>query len=394
MLGDLFYDACEDLSGTVQVTDDDDDDDNLCNDILTVENSSVHSLDTNFEDYSETSSCVSEDHTVEATQYRDVLIYFRFNDPNLPFKFREVIIFDRRLLTLLEAGLPSWVIFLQSYPVFCNFYRPWMCPLARVLYVIISLVTVLIGLYDLYKNVPVLKATASHLCGPFFDWIENWDMLSRVKYLGTMLFLHNFQKAFKWCLALANTAQSFFSVLVQPLVIPLVKLFEFLLPSLNILFIVVGSIFYFVWDVIETACNMVGILLELLFLPLWFIFTLVWRIGTSIVYPIFWISREILYAPIRLLLAMYNFVVLISTCTSDIVGDTWHFVSSIFQLASSSSEVTVVSTNEVSMWRALWNDLFSQIFRALRVILNGFLDFVAAWVKDMKLLGRNSDTDT
>ncbi|CAI9754856.1 unnamed protein product [Fraxinus pennsylvanica] len=54
-------------------------------------------------------SCASEcEDKVEATQYRDVLILLRFNDRNLPFKLKEIIVSDLRLLTLLESGLPSW----------------------------------------------------------------------------------------------------------------------------------------------------------------------------------------------------------------------------------------------------------------------------------------------
>uniref|UniRef100_A0A5B7AF70 Uncharacterized protein n=1 Tax=Davidia involucrata TaxID=16924 RepID=A0A5B7AF70_DAVIN len=172
-------------------------------------------------------TCASDcDDAVEATQYRDVLILFRFNDRDLPFKLREIIMSDLRLLTLLESGLPSWVIFLQSYPGFCHLYRPWMCPLARALYVMISVVTVLIGFYDLYKNVPVLKATASRLCGPLFDWIETWEMISRIKYLGTMLFLHNFEKAVKWFLTITRTTRSFLSVLTEPMAAPLVEFMD------------------------------------------------------------------------------------------------------------------------------------------------------------------------
>lgn len=228
--------------------------------------------------YSQSSSYVSDD-TVEPTQYSDVLLLFRFNDHDLPFKLREIIVSDLRLLTLLEAGLPSWVIFLQSYPVLCNLYRPWMCPLARLLYVLISFVTVLIGFYDLYKNVPVLKATASRICGPLFDWIETWEMVSRVKYLGTMLFLHNFQKAVRWFLAFSHTTRSFFSVLVQPLVESLVEIFGFLLPSLNFVFELVKSICSVIGFGIESSWNLVGDVVELLFLPLWFMLSMIWSIG-------------------------------------------------------------------------------------------------------------------
>ncbi|KAI5406822.1 uncharacterized protein LOC127083451 isoform X1 [Lathyrus oleraceus] len=416
LTGEIFYDASEILPENVSV---DDDDDNICNGTITFEDSldtttgaysddakattdmlhtpppsgpnkrrrlSPFSAEVDVDSYSAAeinnslncsprSASVSED-GVETTQYSDALLLFRFNDHDLPFKLRDVIVSDLRLLTLLEAGLPSWVIFLQSYPVLCNLYRPWMCPLVRLLYVIMSFVTVLIGFYDLYKNVPVLKATASRICGPLFDWIETWEMVSRVKYLGTMLFLHNFQKAVRWCLALTHTTRSFFSVLIQPLIESIVEIFGFLLPSLNILFELLESIFSVIWFGIETSCNLVGDVVELLFLPLWFILTVVWRIATCVLYPLFRILWEFLYAPVRLVVALFSFLAVICTRIFNILGETWKFLGSIIQFASS-SEATV-SSYEVSMWRSLWNDLFSQIFRALKSIVYGLVAFFAA----------------
>ncbi|XP_056698295.1 uncharacterized protein [Spinacia oleracea] len=161
---------------------------------------------------------------------------------------------DLRLLTLLESGLPSWVIFLQSYPVVGHVYRPWMCPLARALYTIISITTVVIGFYDLYKNVPLLKATASRLLGPVFDWIETWEMVSRVKYLGTMLFLHNFEKAVKWLLMITHTMRSFFSVLAQPIVEPLIEFSEFFLPFWTVCIQMSESFFSFICIVFGSSC--------------------------------------------------------------------------------------------------------------------------------------------
>ena len=58
------------------------------------------------------------------------------------------------------------------------------------------------------------------------------------------------------------------------------------------------------------------------------------------------------------------------------LGNTWQFVSRIFQFAAS-SEATV-SASEVSMWRTLWNDLFSQV---VRWYINSILD-VSDFIKD------------
>ncbi|KAB1202599.1 hypothetical protein CJ030_MR8G006106 [Morella rubra] len=408
-IGEEFYDAEENFPRTIPV--DDDDDDNVCSgDTDTdVEDNSLLSLGSDFSVYPATNgnrtsglhtppppsgpykrrkvmkslsagvqvdtyseeihgeindslenseTCSSNyEEVIEATQYRDVLILVRFNDRDLPFKLRQIIMSDLRLLTLLEAGLPSWVIFLQSYPGFCHLYRPWMCPLVRALYVLMSVVTVLIGFYDLYKNVPVLKATAFRLCGPLLDWIETWEMVSRIKYLGTMLFLHNFQKAVQWFLTITRATRSFLSIFTKPLALPLLDLFEFLLPIWNALFEVVQSFCSVMGIVIGSFFNIVENLVEILLLPVWLGLSVIWSIVTSILYPIFWILWELLYAPVRVVLASASFMAFVWTSTYKMLGEIWEFFGSIFQLASA-SEATV--------------------FRAVRSILNGFVAFFTA----------------
>ncbi|PIA36866.1 hypothetical protein AQUCO_03200082v1 [Aquilegia coerulea] len=313
--------------------------------------------------------------TIDATEYRDVLILFRFNDRDLPFKLREVIMSDLRLLTLLESGLPSWVIFLQSYPVFCHLYRPWMCPLVRTLYVLMSVVTVIIGFYDLYKNVPVLKATASRLCGPLFDWIETWEMISRIRYLGTMLFLHNFEKSVTWFVMVTRAIRSFVSVFTQPMAGPFVELVSFLFPIWNITLQAVESFCSVIWVATESSYSLIMDLVQIFFSPMLFVLSFIWNIASTIIYPVAWALWEILYTPIRLVLQFSKFLAFIFSCASDLMGEIWLSLSTISHLASA-SEATV--STEISIWRSLWNDLFSQIFRAVRSIVNGFIAFFAA----------------
>uniref|UniRef100_A0A1D1YXH1 Nucleotide exchange factor SIL1 n=1 Tax=Anthurium amnicola TaxID=1678845 RepID=A0A1D1YXH1_9ARAE len=309
----------------------------------------------------------------EATLYRDVLILFRFNDHDLPFKLREIIMSDLRLLTLLEYGLPSWVIFLQSYPVFCHFYRPWMCPLARVLFVLISVTTVLIGFYDLYKNVPVLKVTASRLFGPLFDWIETWEMISRIKYLGTMLFLHNFEVAIKWFLMISRAIRSLLSVLTRPVAGPLEELVELLVPFWTVCLEMAGMLSSVSWTVIGSASSMVVSIVQIVLWPFWFVLLVTWSFATAVIYPICCVLWEILVSPARLIFASVNFMVMLCAHAYNTIRGIWSSMAPMFQLVPK-SDITV-GTNEVSMWRSLWNDLFSQVFRAVRSILYGFIAF-------------------
>ncbi|XP_072978593.1 uncharacterized protein [Typha angustifolia] len=311
----------------------------------------------------------------EATIYKDVLILFRFNDHDLPFKLKEIIMSDLRLLTLLEYGLPSWVIFLQSYPVFCQIYRPWMCPLARALYVLISIITVLIGFYDLYKNVPLLKATASRLFGPFFDWIETWEMVSRIKYLGTMLFLHNFEKAVKWFLMITRATKTVLSVLTKPVAGPIMELMEFILPFWNLCAEMVDNVSSIMWVVLGSSCSFIMGTLQVIVWPFWLVFSTVLNIATYFIYPILSALWEILVAPVRLVLALASFMAGFFVNIYYLLRETWSSISVMFQITSASE--ASVSAYEASIWKSLWNDIFSQIFRAVRSILYGFVAFFA-----------------
>jgi hypothetical protein len=340
------------------------------------------------------SSCGSDDEgakpLLEPSTYKDVLICFRFDDHDLPFRLKEVILSDGRLLTLLEYGLPSWVIFLQSYPVFCKIYRPWMCPLARALYVLMSLVTVLIGFYDLYKNVPMLKATASRLFGPFFDWIETWEMISRLKYLGTMLFLHNFQQAFTWSLKIVHAVKSALSVLTKPIAAPILEIFEFTLPMWNFCAETVEYLSSAVMVSLETSWSVFFSTMQMIFWPFWFVSSIVVNIGmvavtshviyfilflhilflipcyfvslppvNSVMYPVIWLLGEILAAPFRLVIGLSSFVVDLFVDIVSVLRQSWSTLSALYQAGSVPRSHVLTSDN--SIWGSLWKDLLYQV---------------------------------
>uniref|UniRef100_A0A0D9WKN1 Uncharacterized protein n=1 Tax=Leersia perrieri TaxID=77586 RepID=A0A0D9WKN1_9ORYZ len=259
----------------------------------------------------------------------DTLLLLRFSDSAVPEKLRQIIMSDIRLLTLLESGLPAWVIFLQSYPLLCLLYRPWMRPLARTLYLLASLSTLLIGFYDLYKNVPLLKAAAARLCGPLFGWIETWDMLTRIQYLGTILFLRNhLRKILQALLALLRMARA----LLRPLASPLLHLFDLLADTL--------------WSPLDALLDFLHPLLQSLLLPL------------------------------RLAASLASFAGSLLSHTYNFGKDIWETLSSMLELNHMAEAHH--SALDVSLLKTLWNDLFSQIFRAIRSILNGVLVFFAS----------------
>lgn len=284
-------------------------------DVTDLEESTSDICNKNDNETVDSRSCSSDSDTETAdisckiTHHKDVLILLRFDDPDLPFSFKKVIVSDLRLLTLLEYGLPSWVLFLQSYPVLCHVYRPWMCPLARALYVLVSLSTVLIGFYDLYKNVPILKTTAARICGPYFDWVESWEMISRVRYIGTILFLHNFEKAVAWFLMITHAIKSVLSIVTRPIARPILEVVEIILPSWNISLEIVGMLSTVILSLVGSTCTMIMSTAQIIFWPLWFIVSVLEGIGMlkDKVHPYLLFSLIFIYKLMFIILHCRNF---------------------------------------------------------------------------------------
>jgi hypothetical protein len=55
---------------------------------------------------------------------------------------------------MYERGLPSWAVFMCSYGIP---YRSWMRAAMAYTIFLVSLLTMLLGFYDLYKNIPQIR---------------------------------------------------------------------------------------------------------------------------------------------------------------------------------------------------------------------------------------------
>lgn len=84
--------------------------------------------------------------------------------------------------------------------------------------------------------------------------------------------------------------------------------------------------------------------------------------ATGVMSPIFLCLWNALCVPIQLILGLSKFLGFLYKYIYESIGGIWMFVSSILKVASN-AEVTTVHTYEVSMWRALWSDLFSKVVK-------------------------------
>ncbi|EIE25633.1 hypothetical protein COCSUDRAFT_83640 [Coccomyxa subellipsoidea C-169] len=123
-----------------------------------------------------------------AYDYRSVA--FQFTDSRMPTILRPAIQGDERLLKLYESGLPAWAIYMPLYRLP---YRPWMRTVSYCLFVAISVFSMVMGFYDLIKNVPYLHKVLSSLSLPssaIFAWLD-----SHVQVRLSILFAYLFGKS-------------------------------------------------------------------------------------------------------------------------------------------------------------------------------------------------------
>jgi len=101
----------------------------------------------------------AETMVIDQRVLNDITIVAYFDDPILPYALKEVINIpdNKDLLKLYEASLPSWTVVLAQY----GYYKPWFRFAVRYIIFLASLITMALGFWDLYKNVPVFKNVIS-----------------------------------------------------------------------------------------------------------------------------------------------------------------------------------------------------------------------------------------
>ncbi|MEW5299613.1 MAG: hypothetical protein WDW36_002609 [Sanguina aurantia] len=129
--------------------------------------------------------------TVPSAQHYSRTLVIGFRDPLLPQALRHFVQSDMRLLKLYESGIPSWAVLLPSYGIW---YRPWLRTASWLLFILISIVSMACGFYDLYKNVPYLKVVVSAVAARLYlppsgllAWLERSTNI-RLSILLTYLF--------------------------------------------------------------------------------------------------------------------------------------------------------------------------------------------------------------
>ncbi len=111
----------------------------------------------------------------------NVVLQFRYKEPLLHPLLQDFIACHESLIPLVEDGLPSWSLFLAGYGLY---YRPWMRRTMDVIIWFASVGMMLLALYDLFQNVPLVRAFVRKYLGKWFSFIENILGAFRVFFVG------------------------------------------------------------------------------------------------------------------------------------------------------------------------------------------------------------------
>lgn len=80
---------------------------------------------------------------------------------------------NKSILRKYEAALPSWTVVMAQYT---GYYRPWQRKVLRIITFLASVITVSIGLYDLYKHFPSVFDWLSLEMEDWTGWFHNWGV--------------------------------------------------------------------------------------------------------------------------------------------------------------------------------------------------------------------------
>ncbi|CCD12024.1 unnamed protein product, partial [Trypanosoma congolense IL3000] len=176
---------------------------------------------------------------MSTNMYFDTIVTLHSEDPDFNAVLREVLIPEpgthpytaspgeqRRLLSMYEGGMPAWTVFLAATGL------PYRRALRLTFVGLVNLwpiVSLFVGLYDLYKHLPQMKVFLSSTLEPFLDWVEE-HVAVRVSMMVTYIV--------SVCLTVASAFISFLSqfYLLELVLYPL-SIFSFLLnPPARLLF--------------------------------------------------------------------------------------------------------------------------------------------------------------
>ncbi|ESL08545.1 hypothetical protein TRSC58_03750 [Trypanosoma rangeli SC58] len=198
------------------------------------------------------------------TAHFDTIVTVYSEDPSFNAVLREVLMPEpgthpytvslkeqRRMLSMYETGMPAWTIFLASTGLpYRRVFRLIFVGLVNIW----PLISLFVGLYDLYKHLPQMKTFVSTTLAPLLEWIDE-HFTFRVSMLVTYIISVG-----------VTVAASFTSFMSQFYIL------EVILYPLRLLAGFLQTPFALLFEVLWSVTFIVGSFIRLLFLTLKMVF--------------------------------------------------------------------------------------------------------------------------
>jgi len=249
--------------------------------------------------------------------YYSKTIAVTFDSPFLPIGLKKVVQNDARLLRFCESGIPAWAIFLPLYGLY---YRPWMRTTAKILFMAVSTVSMVLGFYDLYKNIPGLRNALSVYIKPLTDWLELHASL-RLSMLLTYLAAKS--HLFQWFFLKLSAVTRVLQPLVRYILAPFQGVGRVAFRVLRD-----GLSFFVFW--LQHLGSFLGAVLNPIFNLLYASVTLVVTIFGGIIGPVLRVCRALVAIPLFWL------------------GDLWAVVAQVLQILLANIQGVLLSTAQAS----------------------------------------------
>eukprot|EP01043_Picozoa_sp_COSAG02_P035313 COSAG02_NODE_2521_length_8609_cov_3.772503_2_plen_909_part_00 len=102
-----------------------------------------------------------------------------FTCPFLPGAAGRLMLLPERSKVLrdYEAGLPGWAVnlatnrFVPNLPLIGVWYRPRMRTLLTAVMILVQVISMICGFYDLWRNIPFIQPTLILICTPVYNWV-------------------------------------------------------------------------------------------------------------------------------------------------------------------------------------------------------------------------------
>eukprot|EP00347_Sterkiella_histriomuscorum_P004028 403362021 len=201
---------------------------------------------------------------------KDLTIVAYYEDPILPHALRELLNQNdkqsKKMFLMTEIGIPHWTVVLAQF----GYYKPWIRFLVKYLVTLMSILTMILGFWDLYKNVPFINTLIQTHLQSLYQFFEDHVIIRLSMLLGLILSKSTpFINFINWILRpgvfslIVNLLLPLFDLLlliINEVLYPFVQVLKLLKLTLILIYEIISPVFIFGYEIIKLKISLIKLL--------------------------------------------------------------------------------------------------------------------------------------